>query len=250
MKDLVVVYQDTIEKSKQFPEGNTTKHTFSEVGPIGTVSQVLKNNGYSVIKVENSDTVTSLQKWASLGKTCVLNMASYKRPGGGVKNGARAQEECLFRCSNLGQSISSDFYPLEEDSCLYTQESTFFKDKDYEDMSPVICDVMTIAAINLNEQHQFYQYQKNSPYKETTLDKIRLMITIPAKMGVKNLILGAWGCGVFKNEPDRMAHFFKQVLIDEGFASFYDNVIFAIINDHNSRGSNYEVFSEILSSGI
>jgi len=48
-------------------------------------------------------------------------MASYKRPGG-VRNGARAQEECLFRCSNLIQVVPNSFYPLKENEALYTKD--------------------------------------------------------------------------------------------------------------------------------
>ena len=39
-----------------------------------------------------------------------------------------------------------------------------------------------------------------------------------------------------------MSDMFSQILIDEGYSSFYDNVIFAIINDHNSVGNNYSIF--------
>lgn len=241
-QDLIDVYTDTLSQSSKMNPGDTTKHSFSEIkGPY--LSDISNK-----IVVENSDTVSSFVNWSKSGKTCLLNMASYKRPGGGVDRGAKAQEECLFRCSNLTNSISTDFYPLEDDSCLYTKNATFFKDFKYNNIEPVMGDVMTIAAINLNSEHHFYQFQKNSPYKETTLQKIRLMLTIPYQNGVENLILGAWGCGVFKNDPSRMAQFFKQVLINEKYASLYKTVVFAIINDHNSVGSNYEIFSEILTS--
>ena len=243
-QDLIDVFTDTFNKSYNIRPGETTKHTFDEVK--GSYLSYIKEN--SNITVENSDTVSALEKLfeTDKGYSCILNMASYKRPGGGVERGAKAQEECLFRCSNLSHSISTDFYPLEDDSCLYTQGAVFFKDKDYNYIDPIDCDVMTIAAINLNSEHHFYKDQnKVSSYEETTLNKIRLMLTIPAKHDVKNIVLGAWGCGVFKNDPTKMANFFKQVLIDEGYDSLYDNIVFAIINDHNSVGSNYEIFSEI-----
>ena len=35
----------------------------------------------------------------------ILNMASAYRPGGGVMNGARTQEECSLRRSNLFMSL-------------------------------------------------------------------------------------------------------------------------------------------------
>jgi len=85
-------------------------------------------------------------EWSKKGRTCILNMASYKRPGGGVERGARSQEECLFRCSNLFHVISKDFYPLKEEA-LYTKDAVFIKDKNYNLMEPVTLDVITIAAM-------------------------------------------------------------------------------------------------------
>lgn len=235
MKDLVQVFTDTFNKSYDLEKGATKLHNLEEIG--GPYLSVYDGN----IKVINTDTVSALIEYSKLGKTGVLNMASYKRPGGGVERGARAQEECLFRCSNLSHSISTDFYPLSDDVCLYTQDAIFFKDKDYDYMSNILSDVITIAAINLNgSNHQ------PTTYRNLTLQKIRLMLSIPAKHGVENLILGAWGCGVFGNDPQIMSNFFEQVLIGEGYASLYKNVVFAIINDHNSVGNNFNIFSNNL----
>lgn len=234
-KDLVNVFNDTLNHSNKLKVGITKKYNFSDI--------IKSDNTYvNNISIENLDTVSALEKYSKSGKVCILNMASYKRPGGGVINGARAQEECLFRCSNLYNSISDDFYPLERDSCLYTKDSLFFKDKNYEYINNINCDVITIAAINLNSSHHFYKDQIESNYESTTLDKIRLMVSIPSKHNIEYLILGAWGCGVFKNNPKKMSNFFKQVLITEGYSSLYKKVIFGIINDHNSVSNNYEVF--------
>ena len=243
--NLINVFQDTLNHCQDIPVSNTTKYTFDDV-LSGTGS--FKDN----ISVVNSDTVSALIN--SVGKTCVINMASAKRPGGGVENGASAQEECLFRCSNLYTSIDRSFYPLKIDECLYTKDAIFFKDKNYEYIDPVISDVITIAAFNLNEMGHFLgkrvakfdELNKVVNYENNTKDKIRLMVSIPAKNGVKTLVLGAWGCGVYKNDPVKISEYFREILVDEGYASLYDKVIFAIINDHNSVGNNYDIFEKTL----
>jgi uncharacterized protein (TIGR02452 family) len=226
--NLVEVYQDTLDYSKDLINSITTKHDFGE---ISTSKSISKN-----IEVVNSDSVSALTEFSKTGKTAVLNMASYKRPGGGVINGARAQEECLFRCSNLGHVISTDFYPLQDDELLWTKDAVFFKDVNYGYMKDVKVDVVTIAAINLNAQ-------KVDNYEELTKNKIRLMLSIATKNNIDNIILGAWGCGVFGNEPSKMAKMFMDV-INEGYS--FDNIIFAIINDHNSVGNNYNEFKNII----
>ena len=225
MKNLIEVFEDT----KQYTLDNnltksiTTKHTFSEIEPAHGLSK-------SNISVINSDTVSAALDFTLLGKTALLNMASYKRPGGGVRNGARAQEECLFRCSNLSEVISTELYPIERTECIYTKSAIFFKDFNYNYITPTEVDVITIPAININGL-VITDFEK---YTKTNKDKIRLMLSLAIKNEVKNIILGAWGCGVFKNWPVQIATFFKEVL-DEGYNSYFDNVVFAIINDHNSE---------------
>ncbi len=240
--NLVEVFQDTLKNSEDLLDSVTTKHTFSEINPARLT--MFKPN----ISVINSDSVSALVEYSKTGKTCVLNMASYKRPGGGVYNGARAQEECLFRCSNLIHVVPNSFYPLQENEALYTKDSIFFKDKYYGYMDPVVCDVVTIAAINLNENAKYDPVQNIKDYRNVTKDKIRLMISLAAKNGVQNLILGAWGCGVFKNDPNLMSQYFSEVLIGEGYSVDFKNVVFAVINDHNSVGNNYDIFYKNLNN--
>jgi uncharacterized protein (TIGR02452 family) len=244
MKNLVNVFQDTLENSKNLTDSTTSKHTFDERNPPRLT--MFKD----IISVINTDSVSAVVEYSKLGKTCVLNMASYKRPGGGVHNGARAQEECLFRCSNLIQVVPTSFYPLEVNEALYTKDAIFFKDKDYDYMEPVVCDVITIAAINLNENAKYDPVQNVADYRKITKDKIRLMVSLAAQNKVKNLILGAWGCGVFNNDPTTMSQYFSEVLIGEGYSVDFDNIVFAIINDHNSVGNNFDIFNNQFNANI
>lgn len=245
--NLINVFQDTLEISKNLPNrSQTTKHTTQEI--IGPYLSEFENN----IIVEPLDTVSAIQKWSQMGKVCALNMASYKRPGGGVQNGARAQEECLFRCSNLFDVVNKDFYPLQDFECLYTQRALFFKDKDYYTINPIECDIITIAALRLSGVVKdsglvgFEPQNDGVDYEKTTKEKIRLMLSVPQSWGAQYLVLGAWGCGVFKNDPNKIAKYFKEVIVDEGYGSNYKKIIFAVINDHNSVDNNYEIFNRIL----
>lgn len=231
---LIDIYQDTLEYSKDLNGSVTTKHMFDEIsGPY--INEVIINN----IEVINSDTVSALTKYNKLGKTAILNMASYKRPGGGVINGARAQEECLFRCSNLGHVIPTHLYPLQDDELIWTKDAVFFRDVNYGYMRDTVVDVITIAAINLSTQTP-------TDYIGLTKNKIRLMLSMSIKNNIENVILGAWGCGVFGNDPQTMANMFKDVLLEEGYASQFKNVVFAIIDDHNSVGNNYDIFENTI----
>ena len=144
MNKLQGIYEDTVEQFENISTKKqiTTKHKFEDIF-------TLEDSPTNVVVI-NSDTVSAGVEYSLSGKTCILNMASYKRPGGGVKRGARAQEECLFRCSNLFE-IPESFYPLQQDECLYTKDATFIKNVHYGNMKPVILDVVTVAAVNLNK---------------------------------------------------------------------------------------------------
>jgi len=224
---LINVYKDTLEKTENLSTPNTRKITFDDI-------QFSKNTpNVSVIGV---DSVSALE--LNPNNTCILNMASAKHPGGGVAKGSSAQEESLFRCSNL-HHISTSFYPLKENEALYSTNVSFIKNVKYIWMETKVCDVITIAASNLNYGGYPKNFSETDEYIDLIKNKMRLMLSSDCE----NIILGAWGCGVFGNNPETIANLFKEV-IKEG--TDIKNVIFAVINDHNSVGNNYNVFKNIL----
>lgn len=245
MKDLISVFSDTIKHCQEIhPVCQTTKYKFSDIQRAPLTG--IKDN----ISVINSDTVSALVDYYQSGKTCVLNMASYQRPGGGVYNGAKAQEECLFRCSNLSSVIGTDHYPLKESEALYTTGAVFFKDVNYDYMQDITCDVVTLPALRLSgvldTRGNIYHQSRGTEYRDITKNKIRLMLSLAHNMNCKNIILGAWGCGVYGNDPEIISGYFHEVLVSECYSSLFNKVIFAIINDENSVGNNYEIFKNRL----
>ena len=79
----------------------------------------------------------------------------------------------------------------------------------------------------------------------STLSLIRAILRIAYNNGQHRLVLGAFGCGAFANPPKHMAQLFKQVFEEPEFQGLFKDIHFAIIEDHNSHGLNYNAFQEV-----
>jgi uncharacterized protein (TIGR02452 family) len=246
---LIKIYQDTKDICSNIKPPISEKICWGEDTPqAGVDFDVIYHHGNII--VEPMDTVSALVKYSKIGKTAILNMASSKRKGGGVENGSVAQEECIFRCSNLF-TISDSFYPIRDNEYIYTKDATFVKDFGYIPMEHIKCDVITIPAPNLNSYYQngdkrkdVYKISNQDNYEADILDRMFYMINSAAIGGCDNIILGAWGCGVFKNDPKLISELFKETLYGSEIYKHFKNVVFAIINDSNSVGNNYQIFKE------
>ncbi len=187
----------------------------------------------------------------------VLNMANRHNPGGGVINGAGAQEENIFRRSNLFVSLYqfADYcdkysipanrfhkYPLNKDTGgVYSPGVTVFRGTEEDGYSylqnPYKVSMITVPAISnpdlekLNSGEYRIAERLIGPSKQ----KIRTILRIALAHNHDSLVLGAFGCGAFRNPPKHMAELFKSVLSEEEFRNRFRRIVFAIIEDHNSR---------------
>ena len=200
---------------------------------------------------------------------CVLNMASARNPGGGVYNGAGAQEEYLFRCSDYFRFLfqyadpksfdcekeygiphhSTHTYPLKKNfGGVYSHGVTIFRDVEAKGYAlldqPWQANFVAVAANNLR---RYMNGQTMIPDKfiPSTLNLIRTILRIAYNNGQRRLVLGAFGCGAFANPPGHMAQLFKQVFEEPEFKGVFREIYFAIIEDHNSKGLNYNAFKEV-----
>ncbi len=166
--------------------------------------------------------------YARTMKTCVLNFASASNPGGGVVNGSSAQEEALCRCSTLYFNLNtnemwSGFYsphrtardPIHNDDAIYTPRVTVFKgDTAFPTTLPESdwyeVDVISCAAPNLREHPSNRMNSGDGDSRiELPPDKLRALherrlariLDIAAANGEEAVILGAFGCGAFRNDP-------------------------------------------------
>lgn len=214
----------------------------------------LKNNIYNTeIIIDNIDSVGAIFKYNIKDNiTCVLNFASYKNPGGGFIRGAMAQEEALCHESNLYNILTNfydDFYipnlkrlnrGLYNNNLIYSPDVLFIRDK-----SIICCDVITCAAPN-KKVAQEYQKLPNNIINHAMKNRCDHILHAAYDSYVDTLILGAFGCGVFKNNPYDVASIFKE-LLETKYKGVFKKVIFAI--PKGSRDSNYKAFEEVFKGG-
>lgn len=280
MVDLRQIYQETILDcfEGEFHDPGESKLYKSEIH-LDLQQETTTETKLSVV---NNDCLVVGKQMLDEGlNPAVLNMASAYRPGGGVLNGARAQEECIFRRSNLFMSLylydrqmydlviepnKDDMYdlsfiqqgyPMDENfGGIYSEDVTVFKDGEYEWLyDPYQTAFISVAAMNINRAlRQGEQILVGGRLSERavaiTKNKIRTIYRIGILHGHDSLVLGAWGCGAFGNPPEQMAQLFVDVLNEDEFRGRYKDIRFAIIEDHNSRGRNYQTFKNVIGKNV
>ena len=198
----------------------------------------------------------------------VLNFASAVNPGGGVKNGSSAQEESLCRCSTLYPTLDQKFLwdkyysinraaqdPLHTDACIWSPGIVICKlDKSIPARitSPVgwaTVDVISCAAPNLREKPgNIHNPEKAGSVQlssvnqyEIHLKRAKHILHIAASKRAAALILGAFGCGAFANDPWAVARAYKDAL--EEYGQYFKYVEFAVYcRDYETE--NYDAFRQ------
>ena len=220
------------------------------------------------IMVEMNDCLVAAQRLVSEGyNPALLNFASAGHPGGGVETGARAQEETICRRSTLTRSIyafdpkyaakygyehkAGNNYPLDDlhFSAVYSPAVTVFKeDAECTPMEePYQVAVISCAALNLNGKYSLALTPDGhmpEMAKAITRDKVRTIFRIALSHGHDALVLGAFGCGAFKNPPAEVAAIFHEILEEPEFKNKFRLVTFSIIEDHNSNNRNLKAFEK------
>jgi uncharacterized protein (TIGR02452 family) len=180
-------------------------------------------------------------------------MASSLRPGGGVLSGAVAQEETLCMRSTLYPSLSLSYYRLPEDSLIYTPSVLVFRSASNTDLpksSYYYTDIISCAALRSpdivkiasGEREGQWTYEDGKD-KETMVLKVRHILQVAKEKGVTHLVLGALGCGAYRNPPEEVARIFRREILGgrgrKGVEGI-EEISFAIFDE----GTNLRVFRE------
>lgn len=191
-------------------------------------------------RVENISTVAAIRMLTMEGKTAigVLNFASAKNPGGGFLNGAKAQEESLAVSSTLYPTlIAHEEYYNENrthrsmmylDYGIYSPDVVFFRDETFQlTETPVRASVLTLPAVNMGQV--LLKGENVQEAKKVMRRRMKLALGIFAEQKTRHIVLGAYGCGVFRNDPNEVAIWWKE-LLKEGMGQYFDSVFYAVLD--------------------
>lgn len=192
----------------------------------------------------------------------VLNFASYKFPGGGFIIGAIAQEEAVCHASNLyniiGDKRFEDEYVKNRsdlNKSLYSNFGIFTPNVIFDpypntglDNDAIKAHVITVPAPNISayKEHMGKAYDPEVAFV-TMAERIKFVLDMAKREKCRELILGAFGCGVFGNDPKVVASLFKDALTNGGrYEGCFDKVIFAI--PKSDKNNNFIEFQKVFKS--
>lgn len=219
------------------------------------------------IQVVSSDTIDAalqLHRGPHDKPVCILNMANAIHAGGGFRTGALAQEEALCYRTSLYFTLKLRFYPFPDRAALYSPNVLVIRDSlanghkllDLSDPTtlPVI-SVVSAAAIYQPSVGRRLGSSKDSSDpvygrkedRDLMRDKIRIILRTAIKNKHRKIVLGAFGCGAFRNPPKEVASLFAEVFRESEFADgWWEDVVFAVLNQGTAGKSNFQFFEREL----
>ena len=217
---------------------NTTIYKEKDTFPV-----MAEQPNATKFELVNIDSVSAIFEFAQANKkTAVLNFADYKEAGGLFLKGSTAQEEALCHESflyNVLRNFEGNYFAINrkqlnrglyKNTALYSPNVMFFRND-----KQVACDVITCAAPNRNVGVKYTNVSINENNK-VLYNRIEYVKNIALHQKVDTIILGAYGCGVFKQDPITVATYIKEIFEPTGL-----HVVLAIPGD----SYNYKKFKEI-----
>lgn len=248
LKEKAKVHVEYIKKSYRKEIMDSIKKTV--ITTKRTAVPNMQRNKKGKIHLRQCDVIDASLSELAEGNVCVLNFASFKNPGGGFMAGSMAQEEAICHATTLypvlnkfsytyyrvnNTIVNNGFY---DDKLIYTPGIVVFN-KDGEDTGKRV-NCISCSAPNLSYTIAYGTIDW-SKVRNTLIERARLVLDEAVRNNNQTIILGAWGCGVFRNDPVMVAEVFKE-LLDNEYANIFDLVLFAIPDD-----KHYKIFSEVLS---
>jgi uncharacterized protein (TIGR02452 family) len=233
-RDEIVMIQRAVEAAT----AGTVLHELGE--PLRAPARADRGD----VEVTGESTIEALVRLAARpgGHLACLNFASAVSPGGGFLQGAQAQEESLARSSALYPCLlrQRSYYERNRshgtahylDLAIFSPHVPFIRDDDGGWLDrPVLASVMTCAAPNAGALRG--DDVPDAEIAATLRRRAAFVLAVAAHHGVERFVLGAWGAGVFSNDPVTVADVFGM-LLEGPFASAFAEIVFAV---HGGAGN-------------
>jgi uncharacterized protein (TIGR02452 family) len=172
-------------------------------------------------------------------KVCFVNMASAFLPGGGVRKGCEAQEEHLFRVTTLFKTLDrATFYPFEPPNVLYSPNVWVVKDKEYNPLDKPFSAGCISAAMPRHPTisvHDNYAHEKDYLAAKRTIDHV---FHVAYVNGYDTLVLGAMGCGAYRNPQMSVIELFNECLAK--YNKCFKTIVFAVYDSKAGKKGKEE----------
>ena len=184
----------------------------------------------------------------------VLSFASATRPGGGFLSGAQAQEESIARASTVYASLvtrtATQFYELHKrdrrggfysHAMIFSPSVIVLRDDAGAWVPPHQIDVVTCAAVNagvVRERAGDGSDPDTAARIEGVMrERMARILFLFEQQGLRNIVLGSFGTGVFRNDISMIADIWFDLLAEEGarFGHSFDRVVFGIIDKRTAE---------------
>ncbi|MEO7715190.1 MAG: TIGR02452 family protein [Capsulimonas sp.] len=211
---------------------------YTPVDSSDPVPSCVKRTGETLAEVTAETTLEAARRLAA-ANPMALNFASAKNPGGGFLNGSQAQEESLARSSGLypcllKKRLMYDHHRqlgtcLYSDHMIYSPRVPVIRDDD-----GVLLETAYMASFITSPAVNAGAVRRNEPHnvaliRPTLAARLHKVLWVAYERGHDTLILGAWGCGVFQNDPVMIADLFVEALGPGGpFENCFTHVTFAV----------------------
>ncbi|MFB6813875.1 TIGR02452 family protein [Streptomyces sp. NPDC056347] len=234
-------------------------------GPEPLPLVVLDGDRTTAVEVTGESSLAAAHRMTgeAPGRIAVLNYASARNPGGGYLNGAQAQEEALCRASALYATLlrAPEYYAHHraERSAFYTDRvihspgvPVFRDDRGKLLDTPYTVGFLTSPAPNAGVVRTRTPEQAHR-IPAALASRAERVLEVAAVRGYRRLVLGAWGCGVFRNDPAQVAGVFRALLLDGGrFAGHFEQIVFGILDrspDSAVRAAFDHTFGDMAAPG-
>jgi uncharacterized protein (TIGR02452 family) len=239
IKDIKAFIRKTANLRPRAPDGLL----FHGLDHIKTTTE---KSGVKII-VEQGDTLTVAQ---AKGATCILNMASGTTRGGGLFRGASAQEESICARTDLFSSMEChERTRFPEKGGIYSPAVRILRDENFKALTAPFYEMAVISCAAIKNPDTTAENKLNDKDVELTIEKMKFILRCADKFGHRIIVLGAFGCGAYRNPPHHIAELWERAIFGskneqrnhrrEEWTNIQE-IIFAI-KDRSYEG-NYGVF--------
>jgi len=244
----VEVWKDTVARAHTFP----FKPSFKVRHERGRILNAIFP--FTRVEVTPEDSLVAGYRLFQAGlNPCILNFADDLDAGGVVDSGNSAQEESLWRRTNLCATQLQEFYPLAmapaaPQEGIYSPQVTIFKDTEANNCADLgePWQAAFIAVPGLKHPRVNLQQMVGLEDMMAMREKIELIFQAAKAAGHESLVLGPLGCGVWRAPPKQMADIFRSLCAR--YNGVFKHITFACLTKGAaSSESNYTIFQSVFS---